>query len=272
MKYGKIVFILGDVHGDFAGLNTFINKKIRNSKALRKIAQEWQEKGYKFEIVIMQCGDFAYFWSGYGAKGLIKNQISFLSSGYVLIYWCGGNHEDWDQLDALFKTNPAADKTGIIEIDNSIYFCRFGATLQLMPDITVLFAGGAESSDKEWRIREMLKDPTCPKIWFKQEGISESDLDRLDNVEKADWVISHTAPTAFHINLPKSTFDGHLIESSREKLEYVRERYHPKRWYFGHFHHNQTGFTDGCQWQCLTYNESGEKFWETVYLESEEIL
>lgn len=127
----KIVFILGDVHGDFALLNKFINKTIRLSRQMRAVAD-----GGKLDIAILQCGDFAWFWPQFDNTGKIKNSVDFAKDGIVPIYWCGGNHEDWDRLDGLFPDGSEAARTNMVEVDKGIIFCRFGATLELAPGRT----------------------------------------------------------------------------------------------------------------------------------------
>lgn len=259
MHHGQMIFILGDIHAEFETLNIFINTTIRNNKALKDMASLLKDRGDDFQIIMLQCGDFAWFWSGYEAKGLIKNKIDWLPDGHVPIYWVGGNHEDWDALDKL--------GTGISEIDPGIFFCPFGTTLEVKPGLTILFAGGAESADKDMRLRKM--EEGAPKIWWEQEGISEVDMARLSAVPRADWVISHTAPNAFDIasQLDPVWGDRHFFEPSRGKLEEVFLKYKPKRWFFGHFHQFMQGKIDGCKWECLADFASMDKCWDKVWLE-----
>ena len=259
MRHGRYIFIMGDVHGSFNGLNSFINKRIRQDKTLRTIAPYWKRDGDDFQVIILQCGDFAYFWP-MGEKPVIQNRIDWLPVGRVPIYWTGGNHEDWDELDRL--------DSGISEVAKSVFYCPFGSTLTLSPDVTVLFAGGAESADKDWRLSEMRKG--APKIWWEQEGISKADMERLVFVPEADWVVSHTAPSSFDIENKMRGQAGwmeHVHEPSRLKLEQVLMKYEPKRWFFGHFHHFLNGFSDGCEWECLPNLDGAQKFWDKVYLE-----
>ena len=250
----KLVYILGDIHADFAKLNYFIDKRIRMDRALRQAASEGP-----VEVAILQCGDFGFFWPRLENKGAIENHVGFLG-GRIPIYWCGGNHEDWDRLDKYQE---------MAEIDNGIFYCPFGTTLDLSPDIRVLFAGGAESQDKEWRIDEMRKKRI--KIWWEQEGISESDLDRLDSVPRADWVISHTAPNAFDVAGPGigGPFAPSYPSPSRGKLEHIKWKYAPKRWFFGHFHFYNRGRVDGCDWTCLASIGSGDLFWAKEYIDGQ---
>lgn len=259
-KGKKLIFILGDVHGDIAMLNTFISKKICANKAIRQLAEEDPD----FQTLIFQCGDMAYFWPYVNNKGIIRNGINFLPGGRVPIYWCGGNHEDWDKLDSLFDN----DDDNIAEVDRGIYFCRFGTTFELPGNIIALFLGGAESVDKKYRLEKML-DPNYPKIWWDQESISELDMDRLTRVPEADWIISHTAPAGFDLRAwisDNSWSDTYIDNTSRQMLEKVRQKYWPSRWFFGHFHKYMDGYTDGCEWQGLADMRSQEQYYESILL------
>lgn len=259
MVHGRMFLILGDVHGEFGMLNTFINKLVRNNGMFSGMAELYNEAGDDFQIIILQCGDFAYYWPLCDSRDRIRNRIDWLPNGHVPIYWVGGNHEDWDELDSLGP--------GISEVDPGVFYCPFGSTLEIKPDLTILFAGGAESSDKEYRLEEMKRG--APKIWWEQEGISERDMDRLVLVPKADWVISHTAPNAFDIADRMRGFrggGGHFFEPSRGKLERILANYKPKRWFFGHFHHFMQGKIDGCKWECLASLGSNDRCWDKIWL------
>lgn len=57
MKYKRYICIVGDVHGGFDALNQFINTEIRQNKAL------WASvKDAISRIIILPCGDSAYYW------------------------------------------------------------------------------------------------------------------------------------------------------------------------------------------------------------------
>lgn len=241
----QIIYIIGDVHGDLGKLNIFIDSKIRKSPIFSEISEDCIREGNEFEIMIFQVGDFGYYWPFADSKGLINNRMDFLPDGYVKIYWCGGNHDDWDVIDNLFIENGDS----IVEMDKEIYCCDFGATLNLADGKTVLFAGGAESIDKMWRISEMSQGAN--KIWWEQEGISEQDLEKLRDVTKADIVVSHTAPMCFNLNrwLANNAYKNEVKDNtSREKLDIIFDRYKPKKWYFGHFHERMGGRYKGCYW------------------------
>lgn len=260
MQHGRVIFVVGDVHGDFNALNKFINRRIRQARELGAVAARWRADGHDFGVLVLQCGDMAYFWPQMDSGGAIRNEADFLPGRRVPIYWVGGNHEDWDRLDSL--------GSGIVEIDRAIYYCPFGSTLPITPDLTVLFAGGAESADKDWRLSEMARG--VPRIWWPQEGISHADMARLEAVPRADWVVSHTAPASFDVEAFMRGDDWHFNEPSRLKLEQVLVKYSPRRWFFGHFHRPMHGLTGGCDWECLAALGSSGRAWEKIYMEWED--
>lgn len=100
-KIKKVVFVLGDVHADFPLLNAFIDREIRSNREMRSLAENCRAAEIRMEILILQCGDFGYFWPLCDSAGAIKNEVDFLDLGHVPIYWCAGNHEDHDRLDSL---------------------------------------------------------------------------------------------------------------------------------------------------------------------------
>lgn len=268
----QIVYILGDIHGDFEKLNDFIADRVRNFYILREIASEYRQMRQPFNVLIFQVGDFGYFWPGQDNRGKIKNDVDFLPGGKVRIYWCGGNHEDWDQIDALFGRMPR--NTPGIETEKGICHCRFGSTLKLADGSVALFAGGAESIDKTARLREMSTGEN--KIWWKQEGISDEDMKRLSYVKNADIVISHTAPEKFNLRpwIGGNSFNikQKVDNTSRIKLNDVLEQYNPKKWFFGHFHAFMKGTYKSCAWTGLNLvsgRKKGDDYWATLDIEPE---
>lgn len=260
MGFGVCVYIVGDVHGNIHGLNRFINNQVRLHSQVKALAAEYEKSGEDFRVIILQCGDMGWYWPHVNHNGMLRNEIDFLPSGRVPIYWCGGNHEDWDRLDSL--------GTHITEVDKGVYYCPFGTTLELTPDIHVLFAGGAESADKQYRLRKMQEEG-FPKIWWEQEGISEADMARLNEVSRAEWVVSHAAPRGFSIS---GYLDGGLRhrmkrdEPSRNLLEQILIKYQPLNWFFGHYHRYMAGKKGECIWEGLAELGSLDRWWSSALL------
>lgn len=227
MKYS--IIIAGDFHGNFGPVNTLISKKNPS--------------------MILQCGDFGWwprvheqkFPNGYG------NQIEWdqysLKNKDTKILWCPGNHEDWESLNQI-KEN--------IEVMPNVFYCERGTVVELPDKRKCLFMGGGLSIDRNNRIE---RSPAFG--WFHEETISQKDIEELPD-EEIDIVISHTAPNEFKLQ------DYHVDyehDPSRDALDYVLYKYHPKLWYFGHMHLFQTGKYKDCKWTGLSATGFSDRWW-----------
>ena len=221
------IFVLGDIHGEFQKLNTFINRKQPH--------------------LILQCGDFGY-WPQFDGQYELGNHKRNLAGEIIKkrkwyqcsiknkstkIYFCDGNHEDhW----SLAKIKSA-------EICPNIYYMKRGSCLTLPDGRNVLFIGGAESIDKNSR--------TMGVDWFPEETIRQADIWNLPDV-KVDIVVSHTCPDEFKSDLKINNY-GKFVDPSQKALSYVLKKYRPALWYFAHFHTYQKGVTRGIQWTALNH-------------------
>lgn len=236
--HAQVITVLGDTHGRWEALHWLINNQYHRNPIIRAWAEE-----YDLEIIILQVGDFGFYWPHMENKGRIQNEAPYAKDGRIKIYWCAGNHEHWGKLGQMEKKEPEKE---FFEVDEGIYYARFGAVLTLVNGLRVMFAGGAESIDKAMR---------TPYVdWWPQEGISTQDMARLPEggrENKVHWVVSHTAPMGFQ--LIGAFFKEKKWEPSRKKLELIRRAMGPWRWFFGHFHMITTGKIDGCEWVGLAH-------------------
>ena len=217
------IIVLGDVHGDHGRLNTFINK--RRPK------------------MILQCGDFGY-WPNIVPEQKNKNflkQYAIPKVQETKVYWADGNHENHWALRDIEDD----------EIWPNVFYMRRGSVLTLDDGRNVLFMGGATSIDKH--MRKLGYD------WFPEENIDYNDFNNLPDVN-IDIVISHTCPLEFEI---KNIGLIKMKDPSRVALSEILERYKPSLWYFGHFHHYETGYNNGCRWTCLADMRSSGA-WEVL--------
>lgn len=223
----KKIIVCGDIHGEYGQLNMLINRHRPD--------------------MVLQCGDFGYFpkWHGktyvndFGRLKVIDQYCIFTNG--VPVYWCDGNHEDHHALIELAKKDPHS-------FTENTFYQKRGSYITLPDGRNVLFMGGAFSIDREWRVLN--------ESYWEEEVLTETDLQNLPNVN-IDIVISHTAPSSFDLKIGKE-FPDH----SREILEYVFRKYHPKHWYFGHYHKYISGRTNGCTWFGLSEcHDQMNKWW-----------
>lgn len=209
------IIIVGDVHADWYNLNNLI----KNEKP----------------DIILQVGDFGY-WPNFN-----QYSLKYIQNGDTKIYFCPGNHEDWNALGKIKN----------IEIAPNIFYMKKGTTLTLPDGRTVLFIGGADSVDKNWRIKG--------KTWFPQEIIYPEDIENIKLDTAPDIIISHTCPEEFKMT-GLQIFDK-LHDPSRPLLSRLLKKYKPKEWYFGHWHEFRQGDFEGCKWMALNESQSNDTWW-----------
>ncbi len=239
----QIVYAIGDLHADFTTLNVFINKKIRNNRGIQTLA-----KDDELEIILLQCGDFSFFWPRCDYSHAIKNKVNFLKDGYVKIYWCAGNHENHDVLDMLQGKYAGSP---FIEVAPQVYFATFGSILELLDGTKVLFCGGGESEKRDKERRITHERHTGHRAWWQQEGIDAKDMQSLPLAD-VQWVVSHARPLA----VPLTARSHHGREASQVYLEEIRQRYMPQKWIHGHYHVYEESLYEGCEFICLNHSGS----------------
>ena len=226
------IIVMGDVHRDFGGLNTLLNKMSPH--------------------IILQCGDF-----GYWPRDTPKEVYGRVNPKYpkelprpkvpddTLLFWCDGNHEDHQEL-GLRTTD---------ELWPNVHYMPRGSLLDLPDGRRVMFFGGALSIDRNNR--------TLGVDWFQEEIIKDSDIRFLDYEGHVDIVISHTCPREFDVGVGAKE-EEYYRDCSRMGLSYVLHHYQPALWYFGHWHHYTTGYNNGCRWTALDYLGHGGRWFQEL--------
>lgn len=218
------VMIIGDVHAMWHILNKLIETKKPS--------------------IILACGDFGV-WPGHQSY-----EMSKIIPGECKIYFCDGNHENHDYLNHFINEVNGGKRDKPLEMLKNIFFCPRGSTLELPDGRTVLFMGGGYSIDKHHR--------TPGYDWFPDETLKPRDLQFLPD-KKIDILISHTCAKS---NLKDMLGANSLkcMDISNDVLESVIEKYQPKFWAFGHWHHYKKGNIGSSHWVAL--NMSGcDGFW-----------
>lgn len=195
-----------------------------NFKRLRIVIEEQKPD------IVLNVGDFGFFPK---ISNVWKTIRELELVNHIPIYWCDGNHEDHESLLNL------TEDFENYNVPKNLYYMSRGSILQLFDGRNILFFGGAESIDKHRRIPGF--------DWFPEESITNKDIYKLPNTNvNIDVVISHTCPLEFDIGL-----DDFTNSPSRKALSYILGRYHPKQWYFGHFHYYKEGVYKSTSWTML---------------------
>jgi len=211
------IMVIGDLHMEFGRLNDLINKKKPD--------------------MILACGDFGY-WPNISWGAPLSN---IHLQGTKKILWCDGNHEDhWALRDRTTD-----------ELAPRIIYMPRGSTYTLEDGRTIMFMGGADSIDKQWR-----------KIgidWFSEELITQKDLQNLPD-KKVDIFITHTCASDFVYKLIRY-YPGKIMEPSNYALSELWKIYKPDLWFFGHFHKYLEGNLFDTKWYALSAPGFGDKWW-----------
>ena len=144
-----------------------------------------------------------------------------------MLYFIDGNHENFDILNSL----PIHDDEGILS--EHIRWLKRGA-VKYFDNKKCLFIGGAESLDKDRRIKHLS--------WWEEESITEEDIKIIEE-GNYDYVFTHCAPRSILDEylplLVDFMFDQDAINhNSEDKLELVKNRINFSNWWFAHYHKN----------------------------------
>ena len=211
------ILMIGDIHSDFSALNALLSKK-------------------KPELAIC-CGDFGY-WPTFGSD---LTAIKVPEGTKIL--WCDGNHED-------FWSLARREKDEIVP--NVIYMPR-GSTYKLPDGRTILFMGGADSIDKNSRLKGI--------DWFPEEIITQSDFFNLPDI-KVDIFVTHTCPTELVDGLTVY-YPTKKHEPSNYALSKLWKIYKPSLWFFGHWHRYKTDvLNEITKWYALSFPGQGTRWWK----------
>lgn len=219
-----MIYYVGDLHG-----------RVDEMMAIDREAMKNNVK------VVIQVGDFGIRWPGSTCsmwKYFEKRSRKMSSHRAPIWITCGGNHDNWDKWLALSEKQGNPD---LVEIAPGCFYARRG-TVHNIEGIKHLFIGGAESTDRHYRIEG--------QSWWSYETPTHSEFNlTFSNLEehKPQVVVSHDSPTSVpiyrdgrHQNATPVTLDRIFNISSHK----------PERWYFGHHHLLESWQIDSTEFIC----------------------
>lgn len=221
--------VVGDVHGDWASLNTLITKKGPDA--------------------VYCLGDFGW-WPKFTGRSFVHGQKPWnnqgIKPGASMVYWLDGNHEDHEDLDSMGR----GQKQEILCYEQVIYKPR--GSIHVLPDgRTIMFFGGASSIDKD------MRSPGFD--WFDREIPNQYELERaLAYDGPVDIVMSHTAPLGFPLKSVTGQKEG---DPTRVMLQMILEKHKPAQWYCGHWHSFEKTVSGDTQFVCLDYPRHRGRWW-----------
>ena len=225
------IFVTGDTHGDFdiAKLN---RRRFPVQSELTK------------EDYLIVTGDFGACW--YGGKDIGKTNVGYeipprhrkeVGKDDYLLDWyesknfttlfVDGNHEN----HKLLNTFPVEEWHGglIHRIRPSVLHLMRGQVYEI-GGRTFFTMGGAESSDKQWRIEDIS--------WWPEELPSDEEYETaLDNLERHNWKVDYVITHCCGDDILKMLCTHH---QDKDKLTNfftsLEGRLTYKMWFFGHHH------------------------------------
>jgi len=229
------IFITGDVHGN--PISRLSTKNFPEGKDLTR------------DDIVIITGDFGVFFCQ-DDEDDIKRQLhilKWLDKKPFTTLFIGGNHENWDTLNAL----PLVDKYGVKmgQAAGHVFFIPNG-TLFEFGGRKIFCFGGAMSTDRGGLDQNGFY-PEEGRSWWRDEIPSKEQMDAaVDTLESVDWkvdlVITHTMSSDCVKNFVfKERYHEVRVEDPVARfLNFVQEGLTYDKWYCGHFHVNKTYETE----------------------------
>jgi hypothetical protein len=169
--------------------------------------------------VLVQLGDFGFWPRTEPGRKFIRKAEARLAQVGLDLWWVAGNHDD---RQALGTRQVGAD--GRRQVSDHMFHLPRGHRWT-WGNTTWVAAGGAVSLDRYGRTEGVS--------WFRDEGLTESEVDRIIADGLADVVVSHDAPWGvrtlerrLRLDLPpserESSWPDDLLETSDDHMKRVR--------------------------------------------------
>lgn len=203
-----MIYVTGDLHGDFERLNTSELKKLKSRD------------------VLVVCGDFGFVWDGSKEEQKILRKIGKHRYDTVFVEGCNDNYN-------LLKEYPVVAYKGgkARKISGNLYQLLRGEIYDI--DKKFLFAfGGGDSKDKGLDFSDETK-----AFWKEEQPSDEEIQNAFSNLtahrNKIDVIVTHDAPGSIKQFI---YIDDSEISTIHKFLNEVVKRSNFNHWYFGKYH------------------------------------
>ncbi len=203
-----MIYVTGDIHGDFSRFKDPTLRKLRKNDAL------------------IVCGDFGFIWDGSAKERKLLKKIGKLPYNVLFVE---GSHDNYDLLDEYEVTEWCGGKSRLIS----------GRLRQLMrgqvfeiAEKKIFTMGGGQTDD----VYDLVENEN----WWRREVPDDEELQSgLDNLEingnTVDFIITYEPPSRLQNFLTgageMNIFNTYLSKIS-EKVDF-------KMWFFGKLHINK---------------------------------
>lgn len=205
----KMIFITGDMHGDFSRFNVPALKQLKKDDTL------------------IICGDFGFIWDNSPREKKILQKLALKKYNICFI---DGTHENFEILNSYPVTMWNGGK--VHQIESNIFHLMRGQIFTL-ENLKFFTMGGGESPDIDIRFEA--------NAWSKDEfPTREEMLEAADNMEKincnVDYILTHEPPVKVKSFLCLKDDEAATINSLNTFFEELSQAGTYRRWFFGSMH------------------------------------
>ena len=211
----------GDTHGSFS---RFSSRNFSEGKNLNR------------NDYVIICGDFGGIWDTDERNLSEKYWLDWLNAKPWTTLFVDGNHENFTRLNSF----PQVEFCGGLahQIRPHIYHLMRGEIFEI-DNCTILAFGGAQSHDKEFRIKDIS--------WWADEVPTAADFNNAKKNlalynNKVDFIVTHEAQAstfyemALYGKIPPSQY---LPNETSKQIQDLISNVEYKQHYFGHHHLNK---------------------------------
>ena len=203
-----MIYVTGDLHGDFSRLQSPKLKKLK-----------------KGDFLIV-CGDFGFLWDGSREEQQVLNKLGKLK--YTILF-VDGVHENFQLLDAVEEQDWKGGRVGVVR-PNVLHLHR-GEFYELEGKTFFTLGGGDELlldvEAGEYNARSM---PTMEQLRQAYHKLEERDF-------TMDYIITHDCSSKVKQFLDLNAQDGAVhLNYLNSYFEALYERAKFRHWFFGAYH------------------------------------
>lgn len=204
-----MIYITGDIHGDYSRFKDPALRKLRKNDAL------------------IICGDFGFIWNGSKEE---KKLLRKIGKRRYNVLFVEGSHENYDLLEQYEVSDWCGGKTR--KISGRLRQLMRGQVYEIA-EKTVFAFGGGQSDDS----MELIEGQN----WWPREIPTEDELSEgIQNLEKVDYnvdfVVTYEPPAKLHDFIDHKSGDVNHINTF---LNNIYENATFTKWFFGKLHLNK---------------------------------
>ena len=183
--------------------------------------------------IVLQLGDFG-LWPG--ADDFWKTAQADLGARGMTLLVTPGNHDDYDHIETL-----EAQEDGWLFLTDNIKIAPRGLRFEI-DGCSFVSVSGAPSVDRDARLSNMERG--AQKQWWKQEAVTDADVEAVVADGYADVLLAHDAPAGVatiekmigHNPLGRKPEDLIYASKGRDRMTTIMKGVKPLLWFHGHYH------------------------------------